>query len=415
MPELPFHESEFDPSLNLIPIRSREQLEAVERRLRWMYTVFNAGTVEEHTEHQRGYDKLLDSNPIPADSPSPLATAECQLTTMIRFGGSARLGIDPGDFDLSEFLLHTNAVGFAVVHDGRLVHESYFRGNDESTRWMTFSASKVIIAMLLAIARDEGLVQEFDQPLTDYWPELDETAWSGTRIIDCLRMESGMAWDEEDLELFRDCPYMRLFQRVAFGAIEDHLLVMERVHAPGTVLSYSSLDTEMLGSILIRATGMTVARFLRERIWGPSGMEHDAYWVADTTGREMALSGLCASLRDYARLGWILTNGGRIGDRQIVPRSYTDELGDPSDRMFSMPGSDAQVLVPWLQAFVSADPADGVGDFMATGAYGQIIYAYPAMKTAVAMQSVFPDVAAEYEDLYRQFIVCRQIAETLAA
>jgi CubicO group peptidase (beta-lactamase class C family) len=413
MPETTARTSQFSPELNFVPIEGRDQLEVVLRRLHWAYTVFQGGTVEEHTELHRSYDKLLETNPIAASDPQPFERSAFSLPRTIRFEGSEQHGIDPGDFDLDEFLAEANVVGFAAVHEGRLVHESYYRGNDERTAWMTNSASKVIVAMLLTIARDEGAIVGFEQPLSDYWPELAETAWAETRIIDCLRMESGMLWDEEDLDLFRDCPWTRVLHSVAFGAAEDRLLEMERAHPPGEFLNYSSLDTEMLGGILIRATGLGIAEYLRDRIWTPAGMEHDAYWVADPTGREMASSGLCASLRDYARLGWILANDGRLGDRQIVPQSYVDELATPDERLFSLPGADAWVLVPWMQSFISADPRDAVGDFMACGSYGQIIYANPAMRTAIAVQSVYRDIAVEYADMYRQFIACRQIAEAL--
>ncbi len=55
--------------------------------------------------------------------------------------------------------------------------------------------------------------------------------------------------------------------------------------------------------ILVRATGRTITELLEENIWKKIGTEHDAYWITDDNGVEVALGGLHATLRDYARFG----------------------------------------------------------------------------------------------------------------
>ena len=69
-------------------------------------------------------------------------------------------------------------------------------------------------------------------------------------------------------------------------------------------------------------------------------METDAFWLCDPTGRELALSGLCATLRDYGRLGLILQHDGHWNGRQILPAAFTESLKNPDPATFDMPGHD---------------------------------------------------------------------------
>jgi len=402
------------PKLEFAAVDGNDQLDVVLRRFEWIYRLFEGGSVDYHTKVHREYDKFMNVNAIePAPNPSPLPSGSYELPETISFAGSERHGVEGGDFRLRDFIDEVNVMGVAVVHEGALVHESYYRDHDASTRWMTNSASKLVISMLCEAALEDGSIKSFEDQLTDYWPELADTAWNGTSIGDCLRMKSGMHWEEEDLELFRDCHWTRFFHEVAFGRIEDYLVGMERAHSPGSFLNYSSLDTEMLGSILSRATGSSIAEYVERKLWKPGGMESGAYWVCDSTNREMALSGLCATLRDYARFGWLMANDGKADGVQVLPRGFTEVLSSPGPELFDAPGADAWVLVPWMQSFVSSDAGEAAGDFMACGSYGQIIYANPKKRTAIAVQSMYPDISNEYPDMYRQFIACRQIASEL--
>ena len=64
-----------------------------------------------------------------------------------------------------------------------------------------------------------------------------------------------------------------------------------------------SLDTQVLGMILESVTDMPLREYLYKRIWSKIGTESEAYYIADNTGTDMALGGLNASLRDFAKFG----------------------------------------------------------------------------------------------------------------
>ena len=53
-------------------------------------------------------------------------------------------------------------------------------------------------------------------------------------------------------------------------------------------------------------------------------MEDEAYFIVDNDGVEMALGGLNATLRDYAKFGLLYANRGRWNGEVIVPSAWVD-------------------------------------------------------------------------------------------
>jgi len=121
-----------------------------------------------------------------------------------------RLSVPGGHEELESFLGRVNTLGLAVVQNGELVHERYRLGHTPETQWMSNSASKYVVGMLVAIAQSEGAIESFDDPVSKYWRELRGTGWDGVSIDHCLRMTSGIDFDEYSLDLWKDGQYVRL-------------------------------------------------------------------------------------------------------------------------------------------------------------------------------------------------------------
>ena len=58
-------------------------------------------------------------------------------------------------------------------------------------------------------------------------------------------------------------------------------------------------------------TSKTISEYLYEKIWNPLGMEDSAYFILDDVEDELALGGLNATLRDYAKFGLLYLQKGR--------------------------------------------------------------------------------------------------------
>jgi CubicO group peptidase (beta-lactamase class C family) len=388
-----------------------------EQKQQWLLTAFDHDR-ERHARRHATLDQQRSHNLVATGAaPSPLEARPRAMPERLQTPRvmSRYLGVPPLAINLDQFVELLGTRGLLVWQGGSVAYEQYFKGHGADVRWMTNSASKPVVAMLVACAQARGDLGPNETPIVSYWPELKGTAWEPVTIGQCLSMTTGIDFVEESLDLEGgEAHYAELFTEVAFGSIDRFIAKLGRRAPAGTEVVYSSIDTEALGGTLIRAAGKSIAQLLEEYIWVPAGMETPAYWLTDTIGREMALAGLCATLRDYTRLGLIMLHEGLWNGKQIVPAELIHTFSQPDPALFGMPGHDDYPLVPLNQTFVPNNLADQRGDFMAAGSWGQIIYVDPRHGTVIAHQGVCADITTEYIELTRAFFAFRQISESLA-
>lgn len=176
-----------------------------------------------------------------------------------------------------------------------------------------------------------------------------------------------------------------------------------------------SVDTQVLGHILVRATGQDLSTYASEKLWKPLGMEFDAIWLVDGTGMEWAFGGLNASLRDLARFGWLYLNGGRRGERQIVPEEWVRASVTP-DAPHLVPGPKPGTTETMGYGYQWWIPAEPRGDFMALGVYGQTIYVDPGTRLVIVKNAVDLDFQEnDFESERIALALWRTIAADLGA
>ena len=101
----------------------------------------------------------------------------------------------------------------------------------------------------------------------------------------------------------------------------------KRISEPGKLFNYQSGNSQVLGFIVEKATGMGLSDYLQEKIWKPMGAEHEAYWSLDEeNGDEKAFCCLYSTARDFGKLGKLILNKGKMNGRQIIPEWYMEEL-----------------------------------------------------------------------------------------
>jgi CubicO group peptidase (beta-lactamase class C family) len=140
---------------------------------------------------------------------------------------------------------------------------------------------------------------------------------------------------------------------------------------PGEYFEYNNYNPLLIGMILERATGMSVSRYLQQKLWKPMGMEADGSWSLDSTenGFEKMESGVNARARDFARFGMLFAEEGNWEGRQLISRGWVEEStrADTS----TDPSQDYQYFW-WVNT-----PEGETHHFSARGNYGQYIYVAP--------------------------------------
>lgn len=324
-------------------------------------------------------DKIFSvSEPIPvSDNPYTFPRRDFVLPETFFFDGEQRL--------LSKELEHYKTDGLIVLHNGNLLYENYWNNNSANSKHIAFSVTKSFVSALVGIALDEGLIDNIEDPITKYLSDFNGTGYEGVRIKDILQMSSGVDFNEDYADPKSDIN--RFGRATARGSsFRDFAKSLERGREPGTYHHYVSIDTQVLGFLLAEVTGMPLKEYLYKKIWNKIGMEDDAFFIVDNNGVEMALGGLNATLRDYAKFGELYLNRGKWNGEQVVPASWVD-ASHTTDGPHLKPGESELSSSPWgygLQWWVPGFPDT---DYTASGVYNQYIYIDPLTNVVIAKTS----------------------------
>lgn len=300
---------------------------------------------------------------------------------------------DGRSYDVAAFLEEMDTTGLLVIKDDGVVFEQYYRGNTESTRWISWSMGKSLVSALVGIAIEQGHIDDVMDPVTKYARELKGSGYDGVALKHVLQMSSGVRWNEDYAD--RNSDINRLGRAFALGSpLNAFAATLVRELEPGTFNRYVSADTHVLGMLVTAATGRTLSSYLEENIWQRIGMEADAYWLLDDSGMEMAMGGLNATLRDYAKFGRLYLNGGAWEDEQVVPAEWVRASITP-DAPHLEPGDNPASNTPFGYGYQWWIPTNPDGEFLAIGVFNQFIYVYPKERLVIAKTSAFRRYAQE--------------------
>ncbi len=160
----------------------------------------------------------------------------------------------------------------AVYHRGELVVD-YAAGTRDAqglpftpeTLSMAMSTSKAVVATLVHVLVDEGVLS-YDSPVARWWPEFAQQGKGAITLRHVLSHQSGLyaiADLVEHAEQLMDWEQMvRAFEGVAPR------------HLPGASFGYHAWTMGfVLGEVVQRATGMSLAEALQEKLARPLGLD----------------------------------------------------------------------------------------------------------------------------------------------
>jgi len=219
---------------------------------------------------------------------------------------------------LNSLLEKLSTVGLLMVKNDSIIMEKYWDGYNDSSLSGSFSMAKSITSILIGVAIKEGLIKSVEQLVGDFLPEFKEGEKAKLRIVDLLTMSSGTNWDESywnPLSVTAEIYYGTDAYKTATG--------VSMIHQPGTLHDYKSGDTQLLGLILLKATGKTLSEYASQKLWQPLGASHTALWSTDTeNGKEKAYCCFNSNTRDFARIGKLMLDSGKIGGVRIFDSSF---------------------------------------------------------------------------------------------
>lgn len=286
--------------------------------------------------------------------------------------------------------------GIVVLHHGRIVYERYFGALDERGQHAAMSVTKSVTGTLGAMLVAEGKL-DADKRVAEYVPELASSAFGNASVRQVLDMTTGLQYSEDyadpkaEVWAFSQAgsPLPKPQDYQGPRSYYEYLQTVKPQGEHGAAFAYKTVNSDVMGWIIARATGRNVAELLSERIWSRVGAEQDAYITVDSTGTPFAGGGLNTGLRDLARFGELLRNNGRFQGQQIIPKAVVDDIRRGGDRAaFAKAG---YALLPgWSYRNMWWVTHQDDGAFMARGVHGQRIYVNPQAAVVIVRYASHP-------------------------
>lgn len=275
--------------------------------------------------------------------------------------------------DVNAYMAAQRSAALLVVHDGKLRLERYGLGFEGAGRWTSFSVAKSFTSTLVGAAVKDGFIKSLDDKVSVYIPELKGSAYDEVSVRQLLTMTSGVKWNEDYADPNSDVARFNNHKpNDGAEALVSYMRTLPRDVPAGTRWLYSTGETNLVGTLVQRATKKPLATYLAEKVWMPIGMEQQATWLLSKTGKEIGGCCVQASPRDYARFGLFILNGAKVDGQSIVPDGWWAEAATKRTEI-GQPGRGYG-----YQWWTYDD-----GSFAARGIFGQGIFIDPKRKLVI--------------------------------
>jgi len=245
-------------------------------------------------------DTPTDTDPTPEATYFPPLNSETWETVSPSDLGWNQSQLQP----LLDYLALKNTKGFIILHNGKIVVESYMNGHSSTSPWYWASAGKTLTTAVSGIAQDEGLIN-INSKVSDYLG----TGWTSAplakeNLITCknlLSMNSGL-----DDTLGDDVSPANL----------------QYVADAGTRWAYHNVYVKMQ-DVVAQTSNQTWSTYFNTKLRDRIGMSGSWIPVGD-------LSVYWSNTRSMARFGLMIYAKGKWENTQIVPEAFLNEATNTS-------------------------------------------------------------------------------------
>jgi CubicO group peptidase (beta-lactamase class C family) len=318
----------------------------------------------------------------PAKNPLPWVTGDEAMPAEVNWDGK--------NIPFNDFLTITNSNAFLVIRDGVITYEWYKDGITSHTQLPSYSVAKTMTSLMIGQLVAQGKIEESDT-FVKYFPEYATgDSFDDVTIKSLLDMQAGVGVSDN----YPTGPSGWGVGIAQMYATTDLKFFMQHNRkmswAPGTQSEYRSVDTQMLGFIIQKVTGMKVADYFSQNIWQPIGAQDSAFWNVDHVGGlEKTFCCFNATARDYARVGSLVLNNGvsALGTKNLIDANWMARLSNPVTTLDHGWGYSAQLWHPFT------------GTMMMLGLHGQYIVIQPSTHTVMVKLSDEPTDSGNFEEL----------------
>lgn len=289
------------------------------------------------------------------------------------------------------FLERSSTDALAVMKKGRFVGDWFAPAMRPEARHIIFSISKSLTAILAGALEGEGKLDP-DAPVTDYVPEAAGSVYASATVRHVLDMTVSL--DFEEAYLVPESLFARYRRATMWNpgggseTLREFLVSLQQLDEPhGKTFRYRSPNSDLLGIIVERASGQRYADLMSEKLWQPLGAVRDGFVSVDAEGSARAAGGVSVAVRDLARVGEMMRQGGVAEGGRIVPQAWVEDTIHGGDADAWQRGtmtnlfSHGRYRNKWYQS------ANASGAYCGIGIHGQWLYIDPKAEVVISKMS----------------------------
>ena len=308
----------------------------------------------------------------------------------------------------------SNICQICAVRNGEMVYSDNWHGFQIDSAVNVMSVTKGVMALLAGIAVDKGFIKSTDQEVLDFFP--DYIVKRGEKTIYDVTIEHLLTMTTP--YKYRSEPWTKVCTSDDWTKAALDLLG-GRSGITGE-FKYATLGIQILAGVIENASGMKCIDFANEYLFLPMDIpKHKIHgasdkddqfdflmnknprgneWYSDPQNTVTAGWGLTLSAYDMAKIGWMLVNGGRYGDIQVLSGEWGAQMTSPKLQLGEMFGNMGYCYL-WYRPYKDKPIFAAIGDG------GNIIYADPEKRISVGITGTFKPMIFDRVDFIEKNVV----------
>ena len=244
----------------------------------------------------------------------------------LKYSSSKKISEDSLEAAIN-FSKNMDSHALLIYQGDEVILERYFDGFDAKTISDTQSMHKTVLAMMVGIAINDGMIKSVNEPASNYLDEWKNDSRNLITIKHLLQQSSGLDYPEFSFHPLSD------FNKLMLGDDVTKMTLQQKAYRkPNQVFEYNGVNPQNLGLLLQRVYGKRYAELLSEKLWQKFA-QSDATVVLDSEKNQMPRTYCClnATAKDWLRIGILILNEGQLGQKQIVPKSWITDMKTPAE------------------------------------------------------------------------------------
>ncbi len=205
--------------------------------------------------------------------------------------------------------------GFLLLKDDNILAEEYFEPYGKDSLHRMYSVTKSFTSLAIGLLCCEGRIR-LDDCIYTYF----------TDTYDCSNLHPWFkALTIREMLMMQTC-----FTKTTYNQLKDYdwslsYFTAKPTHKSGTVFSYDTSSSQVLAFLVEKLTGMSLLDYLRVKVLDEIGFSKEAYILTDPSGVSQGGTGLNATLRDIAKVLYLIANDGMYKGKELLPKEYIKE------------------------------------------------------------------------------------------